>query len=415
MPDTPYTIRGWPSGMNNVLPDYELPRNDKDIQTALRNAVNVDVLDSGRVRRRSGITQRISGDTHSLFASGNTAYAAINDYLCNIATDYTSTQLKAVSPNRRISYVDTGEAVYYANGLEKGRLINGAWYRWGVEAPTAPPTMTATAGALGIGRYMAVCTFIDTNGQESGCGSAGVISLTGIGGITFGLPQPIDSSGVLAIRLYMTSANDDVLYSAVDLAVGTTTFTILSAPTPGLALETQFMREFLPCELLEYYHGRIYGAHGNILWHTQPYRYGLYRPSQDYIQFPAPITMIAAVDDGMYVAADQTYWMPGAGPEDFAIFPVLQYTAAQGSMSRMPDAQHVVWFSSAGLVMAAPGGVVKMVQEPNVRTASSTKGTTVYVEQNGVKKILGLVNGDPFATTLAATDFMDAEIIRARR
>ena len=46
----PVVIRGWPSGMDNIHADHEL-----DAKT-LRRAVNADVLDSGKIRRRKGFS-----------------------------------------------------------------------------------------------------------------------------------------------------------------------------------------------------------------------------------------------------------------------------------------------------------------------------------------------------------------------
>ena len=59
---------GWPSGMDNIHADYEL-----DAKT-LRRAVNADVLDSGKIRRRKGFSPFLSEPgAHSLWASSSGA------------------------------------------------------------------------------------------------------------------------------------------------------------------------------------------------------------------------------------------------------------------------------------------------------------------------------------------------------
>lgn len=414
MANKPHVIRGWPNGMDNVLPDYDLPVNDDDLQLSLRSLVNADILPSGRVKRRSGITQRIAGAITSLFPNGNTALAVIDGKLSQILADFTTTELATLAVARRMSYANVAGAVYYANGVDKGRVVSGEAKHWGVEYPNAAPGMVAMAGALPPGRYMSIVTYVDADGQESGCGASSSLTLSATGGIALTIPQPTQAH-VVSIRLYWAAANDTVMYHADDLPVGQTTKNILLPPDTGLQLETQFMRDFLPCELLEEFNGRIYGASANILWHTQPLRYGLYKPASDYIVFTAPIRVVAAMPDGLYVVADQTYWLSGDSPENFTIKPVLQYTAAKGSLSRLPKGEEVIWYSSAGIVKASPGGQVKLVQEPFVRGAPSNEGATVYVEQQGVKKMMAAVSGEPFATGLSSADYMDAEIERARR
>lgn len=414
MADGPYVIRGWKDGMNNVLPDYDLPANDEGVQTTLRNIVNADVLPSGRLKRRSGATQRITGRVHSFFPVGGIAYAVIDDVLSTVFPDYSVEPIVNVSPGRPVSFERIGDTVYFTDSVQKGRLVNGVLKHWGVETPVSSPTMTATSGALPPGRYMAVVTFLDSDGEESGCGVASEITLAAAGGITLGLPVPTQAH-VASKRIYLATTNDGVLYSVAIVPSNVTAYTINSPTTPGMALETQFMRDFLPCEMLTSTNGRIYGVTGNLLWATQPLRYGLYKPSTDFMVFPAPITIAAATSGGMYVVADQTYWLAGNGPEDFTIDTVLQYTAARGSLSKLPRGEELVWYSSVGIVQAGPGGQVKLIQEPNVRGAPSNSGATIYMEDRSVKKVLAAVSGEPLATALSSSDYIDAEIVRARR
>jgi hypothetical protein len=414
MADGPYVIRGWKDGMNNVLPDYDLPANDEGVQTQLRNVVNADILPSGRLKRRAGTTQRLSGDIHSLYPVGDSMLAYKDGNLVSIRSDYTVTTLAALTPSRRVSYVSIGDTVYYTDGVVTGRVVSGAAKHWGVETPSQAPTLTATTGGLAPGRYMFVVTYLDSDGEESGCGVASDITLASTGGITLGIPAPTKPY-VAAVRVYMAAGNDDRLHRVATLAANTSTYTINSPPAYGMQLETQFMREFLACEMLEQINGIIYGVTGNILWHTEPLRYGLYKPAKNYILFPAPITVHAAVSGGMYVVADQTYWIAGENPENFTIDTVLQYTAARGSLSKLPRGEEVIWYSSVGIVQAGEGGKVKVLQEPNVRGAPSPTGATVYIEDKGVKKVMAAVSGDPFASGLSSTDYIDAEIVRARR
>jgi hypothetical protein len=63
-------------------------------------------------------------------------------------------------------------------------------------------------------------------------------------------------------------------------------------------------REFLsppPGEILEFYHGRIHIAEGSVLWFTEPFGYNWVDYSENYYVLPSRITMLRAIDDGLYI------------------------------------------------------------------------------------------------------------------
>jgi hypothetical protein len=69
---------------------------------------------------------------------------------------------------------------------------------------------------------------------------------------------------------------------------------VITPPVFGQALRTQYLSRFLPCNIIEHWRGRIFGAIDNVLWCTEPYAYGLYRPSQNFYVFPSEIRLVIA-------------------------------------------------------------------------------------------------------------------------
>ena len=69
-------------GMNNQLPQtqYTVP----DEGDFVRDARNVDILDSGTLRRRSGYTKLLDGRFSSLYAMGSTALCVHDGHLCRV-------------------------------------------------------------------------------------------------------------------------------------------------------------------------------------------------------------------------------------------------------------------------------------------------------------------------------------------
>jgi hypothetical protein len=59
-----------------------------------------------------------------------------------------------------------------------------------------------------------------------------------------------------------------------------------------------------PRERHRAYKGRIYLADGKTLWVTELYRYHIVNRTRGFIQFEHNITLVMAVDDGLYVGTE---------------------------------------------------------------------------------------------------------------
>lgn len=395
---------GFPKGFDNLRADFELPEG------ALRNAVNVDILDSGKVRRRKGSTELDdSAAAHSLWSNGSTMLYGSNGALKRWENSDTATTLTSGLTDRPITFTEAGLDIYWSNGVDYGRITRGANAAWGVEEPLLAPAMASANGALDAGTYQALVTFQTASGEESAASPSSARAIT-TGGLTLTIPQPLTAQ-VTSVQVYMTPCNDDVFYHIASLPVGTTSLSLLSQPSFGRACRTQFMRRFLPCDLIEHYNGRIYGANSNILWHTEPFMFGLYVPSKNFILFREPIRILKAVDDGLYVVADKTYFLGGAH-EEFAPREVLPYGAAHNAVSRLPRTQELLWFADCGFVVAGNGGQVKAVQVENVRPDVYADGAVVVREQDSVEQYVGVMRNPVSSAGAVAQDWATAEIRR---
>src|SRR3990167_880511 len=81
-------INGWPKGVDNVHADFEVPSD------ALMRGVNINILDSEKVRRRGGHTLATAmSDAHSLWSDGVSAYYIRNNVLYKYASNGVSTNM----------------------------------------------------------------------------------------------------------------------------------------------------------------------------------------------------------------------------------------------------------------------------------------------------------------------------------
>lgn len=400
---------GWPKGVDNVHTDYELTDD------TLRRGVNVDVFDSGKLRRRSGhtLTSSLSG-AHSMWSDGAAAYYARNNALYRFYENGVSTSVGAFQCGlNRAAFVKVDSEVYVTCSTAKAAIRNGSVVPWGIDVPTLPPTLSSTTGVLPVGTYHAAVTYLTADGRESGASSLAKIVLASTGGIaTTALPVSGEAS-VTKKRLYLSTTDGEVLYMAAEVSAASQ-FVIVSTLPSGPELRTAYI---IPPPLgvaLAYFNGRIFIVDADdqsVVWYTEATDYGHVNMRKNFYKFGADVTMIASVDDGLYVAADQTYFIPQAGSADHSQRVVLEAGAVFGSAASIPNTTDAIWMSERGAVVGKGGGEVSVLSGSQVSTGGMIDGAAFVREQNSIRQYV-VVGSNSQASALQAGSYAEAEIIR---
>lgn len=350
-------------GMNNLVPDTELSIVSKRGVEGkfLRSAANVDIS-KGVVRRRSGAVRKVSGnDCHSLWAGAADKFFVDGTSLKRLAgsTDAltATTARTGLASGRRMSYVQANDLVFMSNG------VDFLWLHDGVIEPHCPPGASTTWSTT------------DADGN-----------------VTLHATAFEMSTGVPRLSTYSSEPNSSVLRNADGICAA-----LLLQPLPA-------------GDILAFLNGRLYSALGAVLSFSEPYLLNLYNPGRNYIVFPAPITMIEPCQNGLYVSADQTYWIAG-DPTVAELNPVLPYKAIRGTSGPVPNDNSCYWLSERGIVVGTQAGTVKNLQEGSVATGAAESGAGLFREQDGVKQIVAPVSG-PQDSIMSARSWMDAEVIR---
>ena len=161
---------------------------------------------------------------------------------------------------------------------------------------------------------------------------------------------------------------------------------------------------------LEFYNGRLYMAVGNFVLCTNAFDI----ESQDLrynvvAGFPEPITMVARVNDGLYVAtASQTYFLHGAGPKQhgaegdgFRQTQIMKYGAIYGTVARfqndlIKDAQGknttCLWASTIGAVAGNDSGAYQCLSLNQITMPTGSTGTAIVREADGVYQYIVCFN-----------------------
>ena len=399
------TLGPFVKGVNNRLGDHEL---DNDM---LRQAENVVLTDAGRVKLRPGheLIQPAT-EAHSLFATENdvlfAAGSALNRY--DADADVVTALRNDLGPTP-VACTEVNGETFYSTDIVRGRVKSGAHRGWGVDNPPGLPVLTAVSGALPAGRYQVFVTFTNSYGEESGSGLAEAIELADNQGIAItGIPQPI-SGEVSFVNLYCTPQNGDVFYLLANLAIGITSYTVLTGPVLGRQCKTQFLVPLPFASALAYAMGRIFGVSDKYVFYTEPLAYGLCDRRKNWLPFVSEPTLIAGVEDGLYICADKTYFWNGE-----ALREILPYGAAFGSLAPLPDNDEWAWtwYSDRGQVFAGNSGQVKNLQETMLAPESALRGASMLYEADGMKQVVSLFQTSGIEADAKATSFVSMEVRR---
>ena len=334
-------------GLKNIISATRLTARD------LERAVNIDLDDTGQVRRRRGRTLVAPGRFHSLFTSDSGKLFGVKDQTLGIIRlDYSFTPLKtgigAQPPLSQLAYVQVGEMVYFSSPNECGVIHahDETIAPWG--SPTdlwLSPVVNPTA------------------------------NLPAIAGRLLGAP-PLAS-------------------------------------------------------FLTYWNGRVYLAQGSMLWATELYLYNAVDKTKNFFPFEAPITMLGAVGDGLYVGTEDSCWfLSGSSLKELKRTRVLDSPVIRGSMVFMPSevanppqvdlgadqpvSLGLLFMTANGYCAGQNSGVVYNLTESKMVFPDAVSAHALYRNQDGMHQYVAVLDSEGTPTSSACIgDYVDTEIIRA--
>ena len=334
------------SGIKNTIGQENLTPAE------LMSAVNVDIDDVGRVRRRRGFTKVANGDFHSLFtANDGTIFGVKNSNLGIVRADYSFAVLKAGIGHDPLSYVQLGDTIYYTSRADGGKISisNETVSPWGAEVDDfwLSPVVNPTA------------------------------NLAAIKGKLLGPPPRATAITYWNGRIYLMSGNvvwatELYLYDYVDKTRGFYSFegecTMLGAVTDGLYVGTDEGMWFLN------------GTHAE----------GLKRAN----------VMDSPVIPGSMVYIPVELANPPQVPAD----------------SDLPVQVSISFMSTTGFCVAQSGGQCTNLTEAKMVFPDAFRAAALYRRQDGVNSYIAVTDsGGTPAANARIGDYVDAELIRGGR
>lgn len=388
---------------------------------AVRNIVNLDVTDLGRLVARPG-SRRLStqAGAHSLWGAADQSFGlyvdgdAIRRLWYQAENDLRSTVLlDSLTPGARMRYFEDPTGVYFTNGHELGVVANGGLSASliGVDAPAIAPAVAAVAGGLPSGRYAVAYSHISATGQESGLSPQALVTLAAAGAIEVTFPAILPDAALY--RVYVTGTNGDTLYQIHELAVGMSSVTIADLNF-GKQAPTRFMERMPPGRDVCIYRGVLCVLEGTRLRYSEPFAYGL-TGIHNFVEFGACTLFCEPTESGLYVGAENgVHFLAGNTPSQWAPTIVSRppicdaCVAVKGSWlaADKPDSIVVVWLTEHGYALGVAGGQVSLPQSKRMALAQAGEGVLCAMPGNGLRRIAAIVDDTPLSGLAAAdTDF----------
>lgn len=290
------------AGINNRSEDAALVKGGDAPSVALREALNVDITETGRVNMRGalGVVSDVAyknlwrsplhGD---LFGTLGAAWVKINP------DDWSHVVLADLGSTGWASHCVLNSAVAVSNA-------DGIWTYDGVQAVPLPmhtpglPYVSAGGGTLAQGTYGVAVSWLRGTLESSVSEVAHVTVDEEGGGINVSLPFCLDAS-VTGARLYLTKPGSSELQAVEDYPIATTSASIVVMPELGGSPEFQHLDAMPGGRFMGLWAGQLLTAGTRTLHFSEPMAFHLYDRRHSFVQFPQRITFVAPVEGGVWV------------------------------------------------------------------------------------------------------------------
>lgn len=395
-------IRKWLGLKNTSAPERLAPGE-------LSVAQNVDIDNANHVASRAGQTLVSAGSHHSLWASDRTCYVMVGQDMKRLREDGTLTQVTRLTSGRRVCFVELNGVVYFTNGIDTGRVVNGTAMEWGIRPPKSQPVAARYVGTLPAGKYMYAMTFVRSDGLESGTGIAGSIELDTPGGILLTNLEISTDQQVSGKILYLSTANGTQLYRAGIVPPVAASFAYMNGGLDlTVALDTQFVEPAPAGHIVEIHNGVAYVVDGAVAYYSDAYSVERFRPAAArYLTLPGRIRLFGSVGTGIYAATDSgTWFLQGSEPTQFKATLVSSVGAIEGTSVKFDEEEEhgddegktannpaLMWTTPNGIVAGNSGGVVRNLTENKYGFPAAQRGTGVVRATKGFTQYVATLQG----------------------
>ena len=376
------------AGINNTAADVDLMRPERP--AFVRDAVNVDITESGRIQMRKGFRKVGDKPYKNLWQSSlhKDVFATLGDKWVKLDIDSDTHQelevigegdaYHAVLDNRVIVSAPRGLFVY--DGVKAERLT--------IDTPPVP-FVSIGGGSLPAGRYGLAVSWL-RGGKESGASRISFVDVEDGSGLSVTLPSDYLKQAD-SVNLYCTNTSGGELLLIGTYDIQQVTVDIPSLPSYGRLAAFDNLEPMKAGKWLAQWRGRLINADANILRFSEPQAYHLHSEQYGFIQLGQRITFVVPVDGGIWVGQqDHVVFLSGATPAELVLNRKASAAPVYGSAIAVSSAfiggdvsqggaTAAIWLAENGYVVGTPSGSIIEQHAGVISNLSAESGNSVVL------------------------------------
>ena len=372
---------------NAALRDDALQVGGQARRLYLRDAVNMDISNTGRASLRPGLRKVAALELSSLWQS-----PLHRDVFAVQASDWVkvdplswTTEVLADIGRGPVQHQVLNNVVLAAGTAGIFQYDGAGAQRFTIERPPAPMAAVGT-GSLVAGTYGVEIGWL-RGAMESPLSAMAHCKVQQGGSLAVTLPLCMDQT-VTGVRLYLTRPDGGELLRGEDYPVSLAYVEIPLLPKLGAAAQFQHMEPMPTGKYFGQWRGRLVSARANIVRFSQALAYHVHDPRHDFVLMPQRITFLQPVDGGIWVGqVDHVAFLAGTQPDDLQLVRKTAKPPVPGSALAL-DAETagemsaggsavVAWLADNGYTLgSADGGVVER-QATRLRGITGNESTSI--------------------------------------
>ena len=376
------------AGINNVAEDAALQRGGDAPKLYVRDAVNVDITESGLPQLRSGVRPVTTAAYRNLWQSplhGDVFGTLGHQWVRVDPTIWTHEALATIGEgdvshevlnNRVVVSGPAGLFVFDGGSAQRLTFDNAA-----------PPMVAALGGgSLAAGTYGAAVAWLRGD-LESQTSEATFVEVGEGGLLRVAFPLCMDPS-VTGVRLYLTRQDGGELARAGDYPANAAPVDVPLLPELGRPAQFRNLSPMPAGAFLRYWRGRLLTARLNVLRWSEAMGYHLHDERHGFLQMPQRITFIEPVEGGIWIGqVDHVAFLEGTTPEGFSVRRLASRAPVPRSSIRLPaeavgaaaegGREVAVWLAENGYVLGTASGTMLELQAGTLKGITSLYGSSV--------------------------------------
>lgn len=379
------------AGMNNVVADDGLQQSGDSPKLYLRDAVNIDITDTGRLKLRQGSKQVSPLMFQNIWQSPlhKDVFATLEGQLVKLDPQTWQYEVLTNIVHGQLSYEVINNLIYIAGELGlwiyNGKIVQALT----IDTPAMPILkIQDNSGSLKSGTYSVAISWLRDQ-QESALSqvvsdqieltSSGNLDDQAFASIQINLPYCFDSS-VTHVRIYVTDRNGSELLFHSDHPINTTDITIGSLDL-GMTARFGGLSPMPTGRYMKYWQGRLLTADKNILRFSEPMAYHLHDEKFGFVVMPQRITFILPVDGGIWVGqVTHAVFLTGTSPAEMTF-------QSKTSQAPVPDSAIEIDNNDIGSDISQGGNTTALWLAENGYILGTSSGQIIELQAGVLKGI----------------------------